>query len=94
MRVNLIAKLSEPSPSGPIVKAGISLTVKPAYGLPGTYCYATDCTSLLRMLRRETELHSIALERFERELAITKSARLLGVKMTDKALTAIGYFVD
>jgi hypothetical protein len=78
MRVNLVAKASEPSSSGPVVKAGISLTVKPAYGFPGDFCYATDRMSLLRLLRRETELHSVALERFEMELAITKSAAAPG----------------
>lgn len=88
MRVNFIAQTSSYG-SGPI-----SLTIKPSCGLPGDYRYSTDRTSLLRLLRKETELRSAALERFDEELAVTKSARLLGVEISERALTQIGYFVD
>jgi hypothetical protein len=72
----------------------ISLTIRPACGVPGDFSYSTDCTSLLRLLRRETELRSAVLERFQKELAMTKSARLHGVEMSERALTQIGYFVE
>jgi hypothetical protein len=88
MRVNFIAESSS-SGSGPI-----SLTIRSASGLPGDYLYSTDRTSLLRLLCKETELRSSVLERFLEELTVAKSAHLLGVNISDTALTQIGYFVD
>ena len=72
----------------------ISLTVKPACGLPGEFSLTMDSTSLLRLLRRETELPSSVLEKFAADLFSPKGARLLGVDIPDQTLTEIGYFVD
>lgn len=93
MRVNLTAQ--SPDSQRPVRATDrISLTMRPACGLPGDYSYTTDSASLLRMLRQKTELRSSVLERFEQELQISKCARLLGVEMSEKALTEIGYFID
>ncbi len=46
------------------------------------------------MLRQKTELRLSVIETFERELEISKSARLLSVEMSERTLTEIGYFVD
>ncbi len=92
MRVNLITHALNSSRSG----AGnfpISLTIRPACGLPGEYNYPTDSASLMRMLQ-QTELPSTVLERFKFKLCSTESARLLGVDLSDQVLTKIGYFVD
>jgi hypothetical protein len=87
MRVNLIAQSIPASGT-------LSITVRPASGIPGTFSYTTDCNSLLRMLRHRTELASTVLERFEQTLNAAQSSRLLGVEIGDKTLTEIGYFVD
>ncbi len=93
MRVNLITHLSNRSGSG----AGtipISLTIRPACGLPGDYEYPTDSMALLQLLRRETDLRADVLQRFEKNLSASLGARLLGVELSDRVLTDIGYFID
>jgi len=93
MRVNLITQLSNRSESG----AGtipVSLTIRPACGLPGDYEYSTDSTALLRLLRQETELPADVLQRFEKNLRASLGARLMGVELSDSVLTDIGYFID
>ena len=93
MRVNLITQLSDRPQSG----AGtipLSLTIRPACGLPGDYEYPTDSASLLQMLRQQTDLPASVLERFEKTLRTPLGARLLGVDLSDTVLTNIGYFID
>jgi hypothetical protein len=93
MRVNLITQLSNPSESG----AGtipISLTIRPACGLPGDYEYPTDSRALRQLLRQETELSADVLQRFEKNLRASLGARLMGVELSDSILTDIGYFID
>lgn len=90
MRVNLIAQAT----GSPYGSGSISLTVKPACGIPGDFLYSTDRLSLLRMLRRKTELRSGVLERFEQELSVARQARILAVELSEETLTEIGYFVD
>ena len=93
MRVNLITQLSNRSESG----AGtipISLTIRPASGLPGDYAYSTDSRALLQLLRQETELSAEVLQRFEKNLRASLCARLTGVELSFRVLTDIGYFID
>ena len=93
MRVNLISRPSGRSETG----AGtipLSLTIRPACGLPGDYEYPTDSAALLRMLREQTELPASVLQRFEQNLHAPLGARLLGVDLSDRVLTKIGYFID
>ncbi|HEX4320302.1 MAG TPA: hypothetical protein VHZ52_05330 [Acidobacteriaceae bacterium] len=93
MRMNLITQALSPLPPGP-GSFQVSLTLKPACGLPGEYQYPTDSASLLRMLRQQTDLPSSVLERFEGNLTTVRNAKLLGVELSDVLLTRIGYFVD
>jgi hypothetical protein len=72
----------------------VFLTIQPACGIPGDFSYTTDNASLVRMLRQKTELRLSTIENFEQELETSKSARLLSVEMSERALTEIGYFVD
>ena len=93
MRVNLIAQ-----PSGQI-KSGtgpvpLSLTIRPACGLPGDYEYLTDSSTLLWILHKQTDLPAAVIERFERNMYSSLNARLLGVELSEHILTEIGYFVD
>jgi hypothetical protein len=71
-----------------------SLTMRPSHGAPGDYSYATELSSLLRLLRKEAELPLTVLDRFQRELATEKTARLASVEMNERVLTDIWYFVD
>lgn len=93
MRVNLI---SQPSASFSSGKSTIplTLTVRPSRGVPGDYQYATDSSSLLKMLRRETDLPASVIGNFESKLYDSTESRLLGVELSDRTLTEIGYFVD
>lgn len=93
MRVNLITRNSDHSVSGK-GSIAISLTIRPACGLPGDYEYRTDSAALLLMLREQTELPAYVIRRFEQNLRARLGARLLGVDLSDSALAKIGYFID
>jgi hypothetical protein len=93
MRVNLITQPSNRADFG----AGtipLSLTIRPACGLPGDFEYPTDSAALLQLLRKQTDLPASVLQRFEEELRARLGARLLGVDLSDSVLTDIGYFID
>jgi len=93
MRVNLITQ-----PSGNSLSSGgaipLSLTIRPACGLPGDYQCGTDSASLLRLLRKETDLPATVLQRFEGNLYAPVGAKLMGVELSERVLTDIGYFID
>lgn len=72
----------------------ISLTMKPACGLPGDYSYATDSAALLRLLKRSTDLPATVLKTFEGGMYTSSSSKLLAVDLDDSVLKDIGYFVD
>jgi hypothetical protein len=72
----------------------LSLTIKPACGLPGDYQYLTDSSALLQMLRKQTDLPATVLQRFESNMYASTNARLLGVELSERLLTDLGYFVD
>ena len=93
MRVNLI---TQPSSRGSRTqgKATLSLTIRPACGLPGEYQFPTTSHALMRLLRKETSLPAPVLDRFEGKLESPAGARLLGVELGEATLTRICYFID
>jgi hypothetical protein len=93
MRVNLITQPSNVFDSG-TGTIPLSLTIRPACGLPGDYEFPTDSAALLQLLRNQTDLPAYVLLRFEAELRARLGARLLGVDLSEKVLTDIGYFID
>ena len=93
MRVNLLTQSASTSSAG-MGTIPLSLTIRPACGLPGDFSCPTDSTALLSMLLLETDLPSTVLRRFERDIISTTKARLLNVELSDRALTNIGYFID
>jgi hypothetical protein len=93
MRVNLITRPSDRSESNPGT-IPLSLTIRPACGLPGDYDCQTDGKALLRLLRLQTDLPACTLERFEEGLRNRLGARLMGVELSDSVLTDMGYFID
>ncbi len=93
MRVNLITQASAAS----LARTGaipLSLTIKPACGLPGDYEYSTDSSALMQILHQRTDLPAAVIERFSATLYAAESARLLGVELSERVLTDIGYFID
>jgi len=46
------------------------------------------------MLRKQTDLPAAVIERFEERMYTAFNAHLLGVELSEKTLTEIGYFVD
>lgn len=93
MRVNLITRPSN-QPESNLVTVPLSLTIRPACGLPGDYDWQTDSKSLLRLLKLQTDLPATTLKRFEEGLRSQRGARLMGVDLNDRVLTQIGYFID
>jgi hypothetical protein len=93
MRVNLITR-----PSGSTILGEgaipLSLTIRPACGLPGDYECPIDSAALLLLLRKQTDLPATVLQRFEVNLCTPLGARLLGVELSERVLTDIGYFID
>jgi hypothetical protein len=92
MRVNLITR---PFQSKTGKRGGpLSLTIRPACGYPGEFQFPINSHALLRLLRHNSGVSASALERFEGKLKGTVEAKLLGVELSEKVLTEIGYFVD
>lgn len=93
MRVNLITQMDHTLDIG-AKTAPLSLTIRPACGLPGDYQYATDSAALVRLLHKKTDLSFDTIKRFEGEIYSNLSARLLGVELSESVLTELGYFID
>jgi hypothetical protein len=93
MRVDLITQPSDQFESG-TGAIPLSLTIRPACGLPGEYQFPTDSEELMLLLRQKTDLAATVLERFEGRLGNPIGARLLGVELSERVLTDIGYFID
>ena len=89
--MNLITRSFGGPSAGPVQ---LSLTLRPACGLPGDYEFPTDSASLIRMLRAQTDLPGSVLQKFEEELLSSANAKLLGVELNEQILTKIGYFID
>jgi hypothetical protein len=70
------------------------LTIRPACGLPGEYQYRTDSATLLTMLREKTDLPDSVITQFAAKLYDAVDSRLLGVELSERTLTDIGYFID
>jgi hypothetical protein len=72
----------------------LTLTIRPACGIPGDYECSTDSATLLHLLRRQTDLPGYVLEDLEAKLRLPTGTRLTGVELSDSVLTDIGYFID
>lgn len=94
MRVNLISEWSSVATFPISGTIPLSLTIRPACGVPGEYVCPTDSATLLRMLRQNTKLPAAVLQRFQGKMLAASRARLLAVDLSDQLLTEIGYFVD
>jgi hypothetical protein len=93
MRVNLITQPFSRTTSSE-GEISLSLTIRPACGVSGEYQFPTDSKALMQLLRQKTNLPAPVLERFEGKLCAATGARLLGVELSERVLTDIGYFID
>jgi hypothetical protein len=93
MRVNLITHSLSQSESDRLTSP-LALTIRPASGVPGDYHFPIDREALMQLLRQKTELTALTLQNFEMNLHGPLGARLLGVELSEKTLTEIGYFID
>ena len=91
--MNLITQMSGTFKEG-AKTIPLSLTIRPACGVPGDYRYFTNTAALMRMLHRNTDLSFDILKRFEGEMYSYPSARLMGVELSESLLTEIGYFIE
>ena len=91
MRVNLITHSTQSLRSGGAIP--LSLLICPACGISGDYECQTDSIALIEMLAAETDLPSAVLDRFEGKFKAPAGARLLGVELSERILTKIGYFI-
>ena len=93
MRMNLITTpINSTRPHRGTVR--YSLTVKPAFDVPGDYEMQTTRDQLLNLLKSKIRLGTTKIARFERALSAPAGARLLDVEMSEAVLTEIGYFID
>ncbi len=92
--MNLLAQSSSPSYRLGMMTLPISLTIKPACGVPGDYLYSTDSKELLRLLKLSTDLPATVLKKFEGDMHTSSSSKLLGVELHESVLEDLGYFVD
>jgi len=91
--MNITTRMSAPFMAG-AKTIPLSLTLRPSRGVPGEYQFATDTAAVMRLLHKKTDLSSDTLRRFEGEMYSYPSARLMGVELSESALTEIGYFID
>jgi hypothetical protein len=93
MRMNIITQMS-PTATAEGKTIPLSLTIRPSRGVEGDFQFSTDSAALMRLLKKKTDLSYDALKRFEGEMYSNPRARLMGVELSETALTEIGYFID
>ena len=101
MRVRLHAKAAACNPSLlptlPLSRASmipLSVTIRPANNVPGSYEYHTDSRSLLRMLRRQTDISGLLLSQLEQDLLVRRELKVPSISVKEELLQELGYFTD
>ena len=92
MRVSLAALASYPESRSYDIP--VAVQVRPSRGMTGEHQYTTSTSTLRNMLKRQTDLSGVAIDRFMTELRSSATARLSGVELSDRTLKEIGFFVD
>ena len=92
MRVSLAALASQHQSRS--FDIPVSVQVRPSRGMTGEHQYLTNSSNLRSMLKRQTDLSGVAIDRFMDDLRASSTARLSGVELNDRTLKEIGFFVD
>ena len=72
----------------------LSVVIKPANNVLGSFEYQTDSDSLLQLLRRKTDLSGYVLDGFRKDLEVSTQGQLRAVSFNEEVLEQIGYFID
>lgn len=94
MRMSLHARTSLPLTQPRTSNVPLSVLIRPANHVEGSFEYQTDRESLLELLREKTDLSGYVLEAFRRDLEMLAQGRLEVVSVRDEVLKQIGYFID
>ena len=101
MRVRLHAKAAACNPYAlptlPLSRASmipLSVTIRPANNLPGSYEYQTDSRTLLRMLRRKTDISGFLLSQLEQDLLVRRELKVPSISVKEEVLQELGFFTD
>ena len=93
MRMNLAATACERRSNRPF-DLPVTVSLSPSRGVSGAHSYTTDSYALGRLLRRTTDLSSVAIDDFMTKIKAGSGARLFRVELNDQTLRDVGYFVD
>ena len=94
MRISLHARPTLPLTQPRTSNVSLSVLIRPANHIEGSFEYQTDRESLLELLREKTDLSGYVLDTFRRDLERSAQGRLEAVKVKDEVLEQIGYFID
>jgi len=94
MRISLQAKSSLPMSMSRTNNVPLSVTIKPANNVLGSFEYQTDSNALLQLLRQQTDLSGYVLDAFRSDLEISTQGRIRAVNFKEEVLQEIGYFID
>lgn len=90
MRVTLAALAPVHQRSSRSFDVPVTVRIRSARGSAPERSFQTDSYSLSRMLRRKTELPSLAIDGFMAQLKLGSSANLQAIELKDDALQAFG----
>lgn len=93
MRVRLHAKAPHALSGSKFAMVPLSVTIRPANNLPGSYEYQTDSRALLHMLRK-TDISGLALSQLEQDLRLCRELKVPAVSMKEEMLEELGYFTE
>ena len=88
MRVSLAALA--PNHNSRSYDIPVAVQVRPSRGMLGEHNYTTDSSTLRSMLKRQTDLSGLAIERFMTELRSSSTARLATPHAARSSLCASG----
>ena len=93
MRITLQARsLQTTFPLGN--NAPLSVTIKPANNVAGSFDFETSSHALLKLLRQKTDMSDAALDLFHQGLRFSSKSRIPAVTLRDEVLEEIGYFIE
>ena len=94
MRISLQANSLVSSPILTLNNVPLTITIRPANNLAGTFNFQMSSNALLKLLRYKTNLSAVALRTFRWNLQLSAKSRISAVTIKDDVLQEIGYFVD
>lgn len=94
MRISLEAKAPLPMSLSRTNNVSLSVTIKPANNVVGSFEFQTDSEALMQLLKKKTDLSGYVLDAFRSDLEISTLGRIRALNLKDEVLEEIGYFID